>query len=355
MRALANWILKEKLGFVEIACEKPNIHIGFARELLLEKLFYGWIVDSMTFKYRRKITITEQSGSDLTDYQVLIELNSTNFDFTHTQTNGEDIRFTDANGNLLSYWIEEWDAVNESAKVWVKVPSIPANSEVEIFMYYGNPTLMSESNGDAVFDFFDDFEGTSIDTSKWERTHTGGSTSVSDSVVSISASNGAWEGWKAPAYQFGAGLIYESKKKFSATDNGMQIDGLSDFGTTTFFGNDALLHNFEVYHNQVRTYNDGSATTNDMTNLEDKSEVWHIIRIIWKSTTEAVFEVLNEDYSLDTTITHTTNVPDANNLVPFFRGSAYSDNSCTHYWDWIRVRKYTEPEPSVSLGAEETA
>ncbi|RLF09069.1 MAG: hypothetical protein DRJ69_05335 [Thermoprotei archaeon] len=103
------------------------------------------------FKYRRKITITEQSGSDLTDYQVLIELNSTNFLFEHAQTNGEDIRFTDANGNLLSYWIEEWDAVNESAKVWVKVPSIPADSSIEIFMYYGNSEITSASDASATF------------------------------------------------------------------------------------------------------------------------------------------------------------------------------------------------------------
>ena len=156
MKALVNWILKEKLGFVEKACEKPNIHIGFSRELLLEKLVY-WMIDSMTFKYRRKITITEQSGNDLTDYQVLIELNSTNFDFSHAQANGEDIRFTDANGNLLPYWIEEWDAVNESAKVWVKVPSIPANGSTEIWMYYGNPRLKSASDGEATFEFFDGF------------------------------------------------------------------------------------------------------------------------------------------------------------------------------------------------------
>ncbi|MCD6137703.1 MAG: hypothetical protein J7J91_03820, partial [Deltaproteobacteria bacterium] len=58
------------------------------------------------FKYRRKITITEQSGNNLSDYQVLVELNSSNFDFSKTQTNGEDIRFTDASGNLLPYWIE---------------------------------------------------------------------------------------------------------------------------------------------------------------------------------------------------------------------------------------------------------
>ena len=138
MRALANWILKEKLRFVEKACEKPNIHIGFSRELLLEKLFH------LPFKYRRKITITEQSGNDLTYYQVLIELNSTNFDFSHAQTNGEDIRFTDANGNLLDYWIEEWDAVNEKARIWVEVPSIPANSEIEIYCYSDDTEILTE-------------------------------------------------------------------------------------------------------------------------------------------------------------------------------------------------------------------
>jgi len=111
----------------------------------------GFIIDSMTFKYRRAITITEQSGSDLTDYQVLIELNSSNFDFSHAQTNGEDIRFTDDDGNLLDYWIEEWDAVNEKAKIWVKVPSIPANSSVEIYCYYGNSEITSASDADATF------------------------------------------------------------------------------------------------------------------------------------------------------------------------------------------------------------
>ena len=39
----------------------------------------------------------------------------------------------------------------------MKVPSIPANSSVEIWMYYGNPELASASDADAVFEFFDDF------------------------------------------------------------------------------------------------------------------------------------------------------------------------------------------------------
>jgi len=121
------------------------------------------------FRYRRTITVTEQSGSNLTDYQVPAELDSGNFDFTHTQTNGEDVRFVDTNGNFLNYWIEDWDAVSESAKVWMKAASIPANSSVEIRMYYGNPEIASVSDGHAVFDQFDDFSYTTRWAQEYEN------------------------------------------------------------------------------------------------------------------------------------------------------------------------------------------
>jgi len=146
----------------------------------------GFVVDGITFKYRRTITITEQSGSNWTDYPVLIELDSTNFDFTHTQTNGKDVRFTNANENLLYFWIERWDTLTKKARVWVNVPSIIANSSIEIYMYYGNDSCPSASNGENTFDLFDHFD--SLDTNKWE-VHKKGSAnaivSVADSLLHL--------------------------------------------------------------------------------------------------------------------------------------------------------------------------
>jgi len=111
------------------------------------------------FKYQRVITITEQSGSNWTDYQVPIELDSTNFNFSHTRFDGGDIRFTDTAGNLLPYWIESYDASAQTAKIFVKVPSLPANATIVIYMYYGNSSVFSESDGEATFEFFDSFKG----------------------------------------------------------------------------------------------------------------------------------------------------------------------------------------------------
>jgi len=82
-------------------------------------------------------------------------LNSNNFDFDFNN-NGNDIRFTDENGNLLDYYVEKMDLVNKEAIIWVKVPSIPANSTVYIYMYYKS-CAPSKSDPYKVFDYYCDF------------------------------------------------------------------------------------------------------------------------------------------------------------------------------------------------------
>ena len=69
-----------------------------------------------------------------------------------------DIRFTDSNGNLLSYWIEDKTDFDR-AKIWVKVPFIPAYpNTTKISVHYGNMSATTTSSGEDTFIFFDDFE-----------------------------------------------------------------------------------------------------------------------------------------------------------------------------------------------------
>jgi len=69
-----------------------------------------------------------------------------------------DIRFTKSDEtSLLDYWIEE-QVDSDYAIIWVEVDSIPASpSTVDIYIYYGNPSATTTSDGDATFTFFDDF------------------------------------------------------------------------------------------------------------------------------------------------------------------------------------------------------
>src|SRR3990170_5621303 len=105
------------------------------------------------WSYRSEVTIDNVGNSNsLTDYQARVELDGSNFDFSLAQTGGEDIRFTDSDGvTLLNYWIEVWDSANDSAVVWVRVPSIPALSYHVIYMYYGNLSASSITDPDQTF------------------------------------------------------------------------------------------------------------------------------------------------------------------------------------------------------------
>ncbi|MEI6655875.1 MAG: DUF2341 domain-containing protein, partial [Verrucomicrobiota bacterium] len=91
------------------------------------------------------------AGETETNFPLLVRLHSGNFTFSQAQSDGRDIRFTRADGVALSYQIEEWDAANASASIWVLIPTITGNARQEIKMYWGKSGVASESNPAAVF------------------------------------------------------------------------------------------------------------------------------------------------------------------------------------------------------------
>jgi hypothetical protein len=126
--------------------------------------------------YRSAVVISNPGSTTLSGYQVHVVLSGSNFDFSKSQANGADIRFTATDGvTLLPYWIESWNAGTSSASLWVNVPSIPAGGAT-LYMYYANANAVSASNGNATFNFFDNFSSGSIDSTKW--TTSGGAWSV---------------------------------------------------------------------------------------------------------------------------------------------------------------------------------
>lgn len=166
-----------------------NIILALVAGLMLT-LMMPATAEMEDWQYQRDITIHENSGMTLNDFQVLVELSGTDF-MNEIQTDCEDIRFTDADGNSLSYWIEEFNEGLKYARIWVKVPEIPANSKTGIVMWYGNPSADSASDGDAVFEFFDDFDGSSLDEDKWaiEVGENGGRVEVSGGVCKLLSPN----------------------------------------------------------------------------------------------------------------------------------------------------------------------
>ena len=329
---------------------------GFARRLIDCKDYYcnispeakwlnykSWIVEELFFAYRKQITVTEQSGNGLTDYQVLIELNSTNFDFSHANEDGSDIRFYDGS-NFLNYWIEKWDSVNQEAKVWVKVPSIPASSSTSFYMYYSNSNVTSASNGEDTFEFFDDFEGTEIDTSKW-----GGNIdyfNVSGSIVKCEISD-KWI--YTETFQIVDGEII-SKARIDSGARGSVHGRCSKHLTYNPSYVDGYNVNYRYPNGDVRArkWASGEQYILDLATYSHDAD-WHLAKLRFNGS-NITFRYEKEDgtniYSYATT--------DETFSSGYIGLGADHIDSGSVYWDYIFIKKYTDPEPSVSIGDEET-
>jgi hypothetical protein len=305
-----------------------------------ESSIMAWLIG---WQYRRPITINNSSNSNsLTDYQVLVTLDTQSLiSAGKMKTDCGDIRFTDSDGStLLNYWIES-GCNTASTKIWVKVPSIPANSSKTIYVYYGNPSATSLSNGDATFDFFDDFLGTSVDTSKWIITDTTGWSIVSGELKGTNTT-----GRLTSIPTFNPGIILEIKSRYiSLPPNGYQIGG---FFISTSDGFGFLNHPSTDYYRNDATWVQLGPTSPSATNL--------LTKITVKSSTQVDLSVTN--YNTGASYQSVSNIANTVSNEPIALGRRYDGyytaQSYEAYWDWIRVRKYTSPEPTTSVGAEET-
>jgi hypothetical protein len=110
--------------------------------------------------YRQIVTIDNSSNpSELTNYPVLVTIDTQSLITAgKMDVNGGDIRFRDGTSEL-DFWVES-GMNTSSTRIWVEVPTIPANSTKTIAMYYGNPErTISHSDGSKVFPVFDNFGG----------------------------------------------------------------------------------------------------------------------------------------------------------------------------------------------------
>ena len=129
--------------------------------------------------YRRTIAVSNPSGALLTDFQVKISLNSTNFSFANAKSDGSDLRITSSDEiTQIPFWIETWSQAGQQATIWVKVPSIPTPAGTTIYIYYGNAAVTTVSNGLNTFNAYDGFEtyalgsvpsSSSVNPGEWQR------------------------------------------------------------------------------------------------------------------------------------------------------------------------------------------
>jgi hypothetical protein len=84
------------------------------------------------------------------DFALLVRLGKADFDFS--QTDGKDLRFSDAKGKRLRYEVERWDSASGQAEIWVRMDRINGNaSDQFLTLHWGLPGATDWSDGRQVF------------------------------------------------------------------------------------------------------------------------------------------------------------------------------------------------------------
>ncbi|MDP7319016.1 MAG: DUF2341 domain-containing protein [Bacteriovoracaceae bacterium] len=94
-------------------------------------------------------------ASSFTDIPILIQLDSSRIDYADFMANAEDIRFTlDNHSTVLFHSIDTWNTSGTSY-IWVKIPNITANSEINIYMYYNYNSASNSEDSSSVWSNYD--------------------------------------------------------------------------------------------------------------------------------------------------------------------------------------------------------
>ncbi|MEA3357654.1 MAG: DUF2341 domain-containing protein, partial [Patescibacteria group bacterium] len=297
------------------------------------------------FPKRKLITIDNtRNANTLTDYQVKLDVI---YD-PEMQPDFDDLRFTDSSDNRLNYWFEDY-APSAHATVWVKIPLIPGSGKTTVYMYYGNPSASSQSNGDATFEFFDDFEDESIDTGKWTTTTTGFGAFVTENSGEINIHTDAISNTTADLISqnsYGPDVAIMFRASISA---GQWSDHKGLGFLSTNVGNDWDQTGDSVHwrgqDDDLYASNKYSGSCTNAFIEDGYFSGYRTWEIAWLSSeiryyADGIFKA-----------THTTNVPSVS-ITPRFSLKTYTTapaNPLDVFVDYVYVRKYAEPEPTITV------
>ena len=301
------------------------------------------------WKYAKMINIYENSGNDLTDYQIFLEI-----DYNDSmQSDFDDLRFTYYNATSnqeseIPYWIQEKIDGNY-ANVWVKVPLMHANSNASIIIYYGNEYAESKSNGSGVFPLFDDFN----DLNQWTVVEKSPGSEISISniysktgemCVKIFGNSDGKAVLKRIDIPYDS-FIYEIY--FYDTKENLPEDQLQTFETDADEPGGQVKNVGVGYFESSNAKNYTARYGLILNNYDTKFPStlgWHLFGIYWNGTNYFIY--------IDNKLVSKS--PDAweygllHPLRSVF-GDWWGPQKSTFYWDTYKVRKFTPLEPTYII------
>lgn len=175
-------IYKRALDANEIKTHYERRKYALAEPSVTASTRIPWTTNAGIWPYRKTLTIDNSAGPAQTNFQVQVTVNTNALFLSgHLNADCSDLRFSPTNSFSEKNWTANYPYWIESGpnttitKIWIKTDSLSASTKT-IYMYYGQPAAKNISNGDATFEFFDDFEDNAISPAKWESINAAGGT-----------------------------------------------------------------------------------------------------------------------------------------------------------------------------------
>ncbi|MDD3007164.1 MAG: DUF2341 domain-containing protein [Candidatus Pacebacteria bacterium] len=303
--------------------------------------------------YRKAVTLTG-STSELADYPMKLRVgyiqDKMNSDFS-------DLRFTNSDGTVLYDYYIEFKVDDDYAIIWVEVPSLPT-SGASLFMYYGNSSATSASDGDGVFTIFDHFVDSSIGE-EWTVVNPDGNQTISESGTALTLGT---DGAEASDLNVSTGnqdapRIIQSisgdfivETKITTTNAYYDLTGIllwKDAQNFYVFGKGLINGSERIWRR--KNIEDAITDTSIGSTAYTADTVY--LRIVRSGTTVTCY--YSSDFiSWGRAFSETFASED-----PLYVGFARFDNTTRTYSgsvDWFMAGEYTESEPESSWGTEET-
>src|SRR5674476_665389 len=139
-----------------IKISHKHLAVGSAMVLMLA---LSQFVHADDWAHKKKLSFdTSANGTeikeDVMQLPLLVRLHSGNFTFSEVKPDGSDLRFFAADSKTpLKFHIENFDAANELANVWVALPKLTANSDKDsLIVKWGNPNATSAGDSKGTYD-----------------------------------------------------------------------------------------------------------------------------------------------------------------------------------------------------------
>jgi len=282
-----------------------------------------------------EVTITEQSGNNLTDYQILISIDGDSEFFASAENKREAIRVYDSDKTTkLPYWIEEWNPSTYKAKIWTKVPSIPANGTKTIYLYIDPSLTASEENPKDVFIFYDDLEA-GIDNFTHYRNGVISWVDGELDMDALSATNDNVAAINVGTFSLPLAVDFEEREiaYYDNEKNWMSIHICKSYpGDWT----DNSGHTFLLRHNRnFQFFVDGSLKIGDTPSGVTPTEK---LKVTMRAIDGRIWVDINGVNKVDWSGT----IANKSGYISF------NNYGFHHRVDNVRIRKYIYPEPSIS-------